>query len=368
MNQEQYEIPDIAVFGDSSKHILLRWLSGTVRSALPSTGSLWVTFGPHCAINRSNGQWFMTSAFSLPETVVYISGFEQDLDPTCFSNRTKFFVLEEFPFRRADTEHCVASLREKHPTASIIVVLMDLPRHHGSTDDVSSKDALLQAQESYENAHIPVCIAQNVKDFLSIFHAAECPDAIWRHTLLSDLQELQYRIDDVLLDYEFLLQDFHTGDKALLSQQSQSRVCSYTTVCRHKKPNVWNAFKDAFKRACFPASKKNGLFPVVALYHDILESSPLTAATASVNTDKFLFSLKNAFEQDLSCPETYPDVLLKSEDDFLSSLQPDGILSGIDIKFWAGAVSFIDEEIPALLQDSLKKVFEPIERILLCEE
>ena len=144
---KQRYLPDWVILGDKSRAVLLDWLLSGTKLIIDENSVIWIRSGIRLSITRQKTHWIIETPMLLPRTTLCfppVDGHEFALDT---SKRTRYAVLEEFPFRKQTSMDLIRRC-ESHGN-EVLVVLMNLPRRQGSTDLIAPGEDLNQAMEAY---------------------------------------------------------------------------------------------------------------------------------------------------------------------------------------------------------------------------
>lgn len=297
---EQRYLPDWVILGDNSRIVFLDWLLSGTELRIDENIVVWVRYGIRLSIARQESQWIIETPALLPRTTLCFPPtdcFEFALDT---SKRTRYAVLEEFPFRKQTSMDLIWRLESQGNEA--LVILMDLPRHQGSTDLIAPGQDLDQAVEAYRAECCNVSVMQSVVNLQSVLHWHRPMYDVWANKVREHLAELDDRISAIEIDYRWLTEDWQDDDGPL-QDQTMDRLFSYKTAKQGKGKSLWDRYAAASKRALFPSAGRGPLTPVVELYKDCL-NNPLVFWPVDADAKDFMDSLQSAFAKALEREES----------------------------------------------------------------
>lgn len=297
---KQRYLPDWVILGDNSRAVFLDWLLPGVKLRTDKGSVIWIRYGIRVSITQQEPHWVIETPELLPRMTLCFpptGGLGFDLDT---SQRTKYAILEEFPFRKQTSMDLIRMLESRGSEA--LIVLMDLPRHQGSTDLTAPGEDLDHAIRAYQAECCDVSILQNADHLWSILHWHRPMYDVWVSKVRNHLADMCERISEIPYDYPSLAEDWQ-DDGGLLHEQTMDRLFSYQTSKREKGKSLWDRYAAASKRALFPASGQGPLTPVTKLYKECLDN-PLVFWSVDADTGDFMNSLQVAFARALEKEES----------------------------------------------------------------
>lgn len=363
----QRSIPNIVVLGDESRYEFLRWIIGGGLPGHFQDTPIWVTYGTSLGIEQHDQELLIHTTKCLPGVTMYFSENEGWSNQITVSKDTRFILFEQFPFRRDDTRQRIQALLRQDSINSMTMILMDLPRRHGSTDDTPSETGLIHSFNSYKADHVSVEIANDPKDVSRILNKQELFSVVWDRNIASNLQSLKKRIDDVKYDYEYdTLVDFEMGKTAILSLDTQEKICSFTAVQKYQKDCIWKNFEQVLYKIFFPKRDNGGLHPVATLYSDVLASNNISEPFAKKDSEYLLAELKMSLKRKISESMTeLPPLLPQTKESYNNAIKcKSSAYYCVDIRFWNIVTKFVKEDIPSILVNRLNKRYQQLEETL----
>lgn len=270
-------IPDKILLGDGSRYEFLSWLlpdevnSRELRELREHP--VWLRYGAVFRRDWQEDEWIITTPALLPRTILYIPSdervcFQQDLPAT-----VRYIIFETHPYEKDENQKIFEMLAKKD--AEILMVLMDLPRKHASTDLSKPGEDLAKAEQSCQGRGQLFRTIKDSKEVISVLHWQESSLSYWRRYAEKLLKNMRSRIDSVEIDYNELLEEW-INDGEILSFRTVDALCSYRTVERSKHRSIWECFSERAIQLCFPEDKYGGLYPIVGLYESIIRDCHLS--------------------------------------------------------------------------------------------
>lgn len=301
---KQRYVPDWVVLGDNSRMIFLSWLLAGQKLQIEENSVLWIQYGDKLTITRQEEQWIIETPMLLPgQTLCFPLENELGFFPET-TRRTRYAVLEEFPFRKQDRIDLLQRLEAEGNET--LVILMDLPRHQGSTDLIAPGKDLEQAVEAYRAEHYDVATMQSADDLQIILHWHRPMQDAWRKKGRKYLAELRERISDIPYDYPYYTEDYWMDDYPILQEKTMDQLFSYKTAMTEKGKNLWDCYAAASKRALFPTAGGDPFLPVMKLYQECLDN-PLVFWSVAADLANFRDSLRSTFVKTLEKEEADGD-------------------------------------------------------------
>lgn len=294
-------IPDKILLGDDSRYEFLAWL-------LPDDidfrelrelkeHPVWLRYGTVFRRDWQGNEWIITTPALLPRTILYIPSdervcFQQDLPAT-----VRYIIFETHPYEKEENEKIFGVLAEKN--AEILMVLMNLPRRHASTDLSKPGEDLAKAESHYQKCGQVFRTIKDSSNVISVLHWQEPSLNYWRRYAEKLLKEMRSRIDSVETDYRELLEEWIT-DGEILSIRTIDAICSYRTVERSKHRSIWECFSERAIQLCFPTDKYGGLYPIVGLYEAVIQDCHLSFLPVEDDKAFLTVQLRQAAEKAFS--------------------------------------------------------------------
>lgn len=370
---KQRYLPDWVILGDNSRTVFLRWLLAGAELKTDENSVIWIRYGIRLSITQQESHWIIETPVLLPRMTLYFppkGGLDFSLDT---SKRTKYAVLEAFPFRKQTSMDLIRRLESSG--SEVLVVLMDLPRHQGSTDLIAPGGDVDEAMEAYRTECCDVSIMQNADNLQSILHWHRPMYDVWADKVRTYHADMYERISEIPLYYLYLIEDWETEDwmdnGGPLQVQTMDRLFSYQTAKREKGKNLWDCFAIASKRALFPASGQGPLTPVMELYKECLDN-PLVFWSVDTDVEDFMNTLQHEFVKELECEESkgryrertqLPDRL--DEDSYLRLFARNGD-NGIALNavFRRRIKDYLCDEVKGYLEERLKQRYHQLEGMI----
>lgn len=297
---KQRYLPDWVILGDNSRAVFLDWLLSGAKLRAGENSVIWIRYGIRLSITQQESHWIIETPVLLPRTTLCFppaAGFESALDT---SKRTRYAVLEEFPFGKQTSMDLIRRL-ESHGNEAL-VILMDLPRRQGSTDLIAPGEDLHQAMEAYRAEGRDVLIMQDVNNLQCVLHWHRRMYDVWLNKARNYLADLCERISEIPYDYPSLEEDW-LDDGGPLQEQTMDGLFSYQTSKKEKGNTLWDRYANASRRALFPASAQGPLTPVAKLYQECLDN-PLVFWAVDADVENFMDGLQSIFVKMLEKEES----------------------------------------------------------------
>jgi hypothetical protein len=363
-----HSVPDVVILGDASKYEFLAWLLGADHTANVKGKKLWIQYGKRYSFREEKDGCHIQTANMIPNIELY---FTDELDIPLEIVRdvgarpTKYFIFEEFPYEKRSTYDIIESIHASNTMSTVLVILMDLPRHQGSTDLTKPGEDIQAAREGYVRCGVSVTVAKKEEDVIGILNWHELISVSWGRQVSAALCDLRDRIDEFEADYDLLIDDFEDAETGILGLAWMDRICSFQSIERNKKGSIWENYTEELLRCLFPRNQKGGIYPVVDLYGDVL-TSPIVLW--DVGKDKQMLAewiqdkLKEFLQEHkagemicMACPVTREDYLR------ITQVERKSPQFGVETKFRNSVESFIRKELPCAVKERLKQRLEQIE-------
>lgn len=367
-NTTQRYLPDWVILGDNSRAVFLRWLLSGANLRTDENSVIWVRHGTRVSISQEETQWFIETPVLLPRMTLCFPPpdyAEFDLDTL---NSTRYAVLEEFPFRKQSSMDMIQTLESSGKET--LVVLMDLPRHQGSTDMTAPGEDLNQARDTYCGERCDVLVMQSIGNLRRILHWHRPMWDAWVKKAREHLFDLHERISEVPYDYLSLEEDW-TDDGGLLQEQTMDRLFSYQASKREKKETLWDCYAVASKRALFPSSGQGPLTSVTGLYKECLDN-PLVFWPVDADVEDFTDNLRRAFVDALEKEEAagryrerthFPKNL--DEESYLRLVAlSEGNGTALNAVFSQRIRDFLCDDVKTYLQERLRQRYQQLEGMI----
>lgn len=288
---KQRYLPDWMILGDNSRSIFLNWLLSGLNLRTDENSEIWVRYGVRLQITQQETQWVIETPMLLPRTTLCFPA-ERPFDSTLeTSRRTKYAVLEEFPFRKQANINLLQRLEGSGNET--LVILMDLSRHQGSTDLIPPGEDLKQAIEAYQAERHYVSVMQSVKNVHSVLHWHRPMYDVWANKIRNYLADIRDCISEIPYDYPFFKEDWEDVGGPL-QDETMDQLFSYQTSKREKGTTLWDRYAAASKKALFPASGQGPLTSVADHYKKCM-NNPLTFWPLDEDVKSFMDELQKAF-------------------------------------------------------------------------
>ena len=364
----QQAVADWVVIGDGSRYEFLRWILGEKDIDVLRKLTIWLQYGSQYSQRTDGETCWLKCRRILPGTSCYFPNF---LDEDCSLkfkvntvSKTRFLVFEEFPFQKEETVQWIDNIRrEKGVDASIVVVLVDLPRRYGSTDieHFDSQERIDIVRSHYEQAErlpVTVIVARSQSDVIPILSWRESLGRKWFRKAIKELLELKERVADFEFDYKETCFELELGN-AFLSLDTKQEVFSLSAIERYKKPTLWENYTEAILAKAFPSKRLSGLFPTVDLYCEVFDNSPLAVWDKTEDRETCILELKNALREKLMMNQglyQIPSTSLPSP--FVGGGEPEHEL-------WDLVKEFVEADIPMILKHRLSEKYKKLEVTLV---
>lgn len=288
------------VVGDRSRYILLKWLLGD--NNLPvyqelANHKLKLEYGPRVGFVQKEKEWLITTPALLPLSVIYFP-VEDDVIEDGITN---IIYIEEPPFYKASTNEKLLALRGHYPESHFCVVIMDLPRHLAYSDLLQSGEDIALALTKYKEQGYNVKVLVNSDDINNVLDWYEPSDKYWQNVFISDLERLAQRIDDLDIEFQFILEDLEF-DKGILSPEVKESFTDYSLVkkaCVEQKP-VWKNFVEAGGNHLFPVNRDMGIYVFLPIYKGAFEDNKLCFWNIEKDEEQLILELKRAYNKQFS--------------------------------------------------------------------
>lgn len=290
-SMKRQDIPDWIILGDNSRALFLQWLFPGAASGTEENGMIWVRHGIRYSCIRQKGQWMMETPMLLPQMTLCFPPAGSTIFDLEIPRQTRCAVLEEFPFRKQSNMDLIQTFEQRGH--EVLVILMDLPRHQGSTDLIAPGVDLSRAAESYRAKHCDVSVMKNAGNLQRVLHWHRPLYDIWVNKVRQYLSGMRERISEIPYDYPSLEEDWR-DDGGILQEQTLDRLFSYQTAKREKTENLWDCYAAASRKALFPSSGQGPLLQVAQLYRECLDNH-LVFWPVDADVEDFIETLRNAF-------------------------------------------------------------------------
>lgn len=307
-SQQRY-LPDWIILGDNSRAVFLEWLLSGEQLQTGEDSFIWVRYGIRLSISQQGSSWIIETPLLLPQMTLCFPPSENHQSCLERSKRTKYAVLEEFPFRKQTSIDLIQKFESQgHET---LVVLMDLPRHQGSTDLIAPGEDLAQAQIAYQSEKIAVSIMQNADSLQSTLHWHLPLYDVWTKKARNHLIAMCNRISEVPYDYAFQEEDWRDKNGPL-QVETMDDLFSYQKSRLMKETTLWDRYATASTRYFFPSSGFSPLAPVIKIYKDCLDN-PLVFWSLDEDVKDFMCNLKKMYRKSLEREEAKGQYRMKTQ-------------------------------------------------------
>ena len=290
---KQKYTPDWVFLGDGSRQTLLSWLIPGKELHPGKTDLIWVCYANRVSVSRSEQGWIIRTPMVLPQMVLCFPPLDMIWTDLDLPENTRYAVLEEFPFRKQSSIELVRQLEEMNH--EVLVVLMDLPRHQASTDLLAPGVDLARAVQAYQSDYMEVYKMEPSSRLWGMLHWRRPLYGVWYQKMREELEQFSQRIEELSIDYEFLIVDWMKKD-SLLDTESLDRIFSYQTAQRENEATLWDCYASAARRFLFPATGQGDLNTVEKLYMDCL-NNPLVFWSTDEDRINLRIELKKLFEK-----------------------------------------------------------------------
>lgn len=367
-DMKQRYLPDWVILGDHSRTVFLGWLLSGARLVADESSVIWIRYGARLSITQHGSHWTIETPILLPQTTLCFpptDGYESNVE---LSQQTKYAVLEEFPFRKQNSTELIHHLEsDGHET---LVVLMDLPRHQGSTDLIAPGKDLEQAVGAYQADGCDVSVLQSARNLHGVLHWHRPIYDVWTKRARKYLEELCERISEISCDYLFLEEDWKE-EGGPLQEETMDILFSYQTAKREKEKNLWDCFAAASKRALFPRSGQGPLMSVMELYRECLDN-PMVFWPVDADIKNFMNSLQSEFlkalEEDESKGHYRNKTMLSeqfNEDSYFRLISRNGRNgTALNAVFSQRIRNFLCDDVKCYLQKRLQMRYQQLEGMI----
>lgn len=366
---KQRYIPDWMILGDNSRKILLDWFLLGKTLSIGENSMIWIRPGTRLSIIQQETYWVIETPVLLPRmTLCFPSpeGFEIN---TAMSKKMKYAVIEEFPFRKQSSMDLIQRLYEDG--GDVLVVLMNLPRHQGSTDLIAPGEDLEQAVHAYRKENKDVFTMQGVNDLYSILHWHQPLHIAWTNKARRYLADFCERISEVPYDFLGIEEDWR-DEGGMLQEQILDALFSYQTTKREKSKNLWDRYASVSRNAIFPTTGYGPLDSVMRLYRECLHN-PLVLWSVAEDEKDFIASLQVSFGKALDEEEQkghYRNTTLLptrlDENSYLRLAARCGDSgTALNAIFSQKITEFLCSDVKNTLQKRLQKRYQQLEELIL---
>lgn len=361
-------LPDWVILGDNSRAVFLEWLLSGEKLRTDENSIIWLRYGIRLSVTQQGVHWMIETPVLLPRTVLCLPPADAPEFALDIAKRTKYAVLEEFPFRKQTSMDLIQ--RIKSCGKEVLVVLMDLPRHQGSTDLIAPGRDLEQAKEAYRADGCDVSMMQNVNHLQSILHWHQPMDQVWMNKVRRYLADMDERISEIPYDYLSLEEDWQDDDGPL-QEQTMDRLFSYQTSKREKGKNLWDRYAAVSRRALFPSSNQGPLTSVAKLYRECLDN-PLVFWSVDRDVEEFMDKLQRAFIAALEQEESEGNYRKKThlsgqldEDRYFGLAARSGSRgTALNAVFSRRIKAYLCNDVKGYLQERLKQRYQQLEGMI----
>jgi len=288
----QRYLPDWVILGDNSRKVFLDWLLCGTKLRTYGEDTIWARQGMQLSLVQQGRHCFIETPALLPRTTLCFPPSDGSAEPET-TKRTRYAVLEEFPFRKQASIDLVRNAGRAGN--EVLLVLMDLPRHQGSTDLVAPGEDLHQAMEEYRSESCAVSVVQSADSMRQILHWHKPICDVWADRARDHLTALRDRISEIPYDYLSVVEDWQDVGGAL-QEETMDKLFSFEKAKEITGGSLWGRFADIAKRSLFPTSGQGPLFSVTKLYRECL-NNPLVFWSVDDDVRGLLDDLQHAFTQ-----------------------------------------------------------------------
>lgn len=362
---EQQYLPDWVILGDNSRAVFLNWLLSGMKLRTGENSVLWIRYGTRLSVTQQDLHWTIETPVLLPRTMLCLPPSDETEFALDTTRQTKYAVLEEFPFRKQTSMDLIQ--RMKSCGKEILVVLMDLPRHQGSTDLIALGGDLEQAREAYREDGCNVSVMQSANQLQGILHWHQPMRQVWVNKVRNYLADMDERISEIPYDYPSLEEDWQ-DDGGPLQEQTMDGRFSYQTSKGEKGKNLWDRYAAASRQLLFPSSNQGPLSSVAKLYRECLDN-PLVFWSVDRDIEDFMDSLQSAFLTAIEKEEseghyrkkTQLSGQLNEDEYFHLAARSDSNDTALNAVFSRIIKDYLCNDVKGYLQERLKQRYQQLE-------
>lgn len=367
----QNHLPDWVILcdNDNSRAVLLDWFYMGMRIRTDENSLIWIRYGVKPNIIREDSQFVIETPAILPRTMLCIPQTDDPGISPDVSIRTRFAVLEEFPFRKESSIDLIRKLKDRE--RDVMVVLMDLPRHQAASDINLPGEDLRLALQDYQADGCHVMTLQNADGLRNLLHWRQSTYDKWTNKARNYLIKMQDRIEEIPFDYPYLEEDW-ADNGGILQIERMNRIFSYETAKREAGETLWDRYAVASRKALFPNSGQGPLNSVARLYKECLEN-PLVFWSVEEDIRDFMETLRGKYGTVLK--EQEKDGRYRSKTKLPTHLDEDGYLRvaarngdngmALNAIFRKIMNDFLCEDVKEQLQSRLRKRYQQLEGMIL---
>lgn len=365
----QRYLPDWVILGeDSPRRVFMDWL---LRGTTPPTDEdcvVWVRYGTRLSVTGQDSRCVVETPTLLPQMTLCFPPRGAPAASLETAKRTKYAVLEEFPFGKQSSMDLLKMLRDSGREA--LMVLLALPRRQGSTDIIPPGEDLEKAVEAYRTKRFDVSVLRDAGQLGRVLHWHRPMYDTWVERTQAYLAEMDERVSDVEYDYLFLEEDWQE-DGGPLQEQTMDRLFSYPASRRERGESLWDRYAAVSMRALFPSSGQGPLASVARLYKECLDN-PLVFWPVDVDAGDFLASLQSAFVKALEKEEAAGQYRGKTkireqldENTYFSLAALNGDSgTALNAVFSRRIRDYLRDDVKRLLQERLRRRYEQLEEMI----
>ncbi len=365
----QRYLPDWVILGeDSPRRVFMDWLlRGTALNAGEDC-AVWVRYGTRLSVTGQDSHCVVETPALLPRMTLCFPPRGVLAASLETAKRTKYAVLEEFPFGKQSSMDLLKMLEDSGGEA--LMVLLALPRRQGSTDILPPGEDLEKAVEAYRAERFDVSVLRDAGQLGRVLHWHRPMYDTWVGQTQAYLAELDERISGVEYDYLFLEEDWQE-DGGPLREQTMDRLFSYPISRRERGGSLWDRYAAVSVRALFPSSGQGPLASVARLYKECLDN-PLAFWPVDADAGDFLASLRRAFVKALEKEEKAGQYRGKTriwkqldEETYFSLAALNGDSgTALNAVFSRRIRDYLCDDVKRLLQERLRRRYELLEEMI----
>lgn len=359
--------------GDVSRFTFAQWITGRSSELWRQIEEpVWLEYGQESLSSdgqkssesfRSRRMPAGISACLFPETIA--ENVWQKQEEACCA------VFETFPWQKDSTMKLLDDWQKLPlPRPILVLVLMDLPRQHGSTDLDDPLEALESARRGYEADGYDVRLIRTAADVMEVFSVRKSLLLAHRDFLKAELENLQEKILQFRYDYsiEFLDECESDETNGCLSLRARDVILSYKAARGSGETNPWHACNKAALKELFPTGQRK-----IGTFHDLLQrfedilcgdrkslSLPVMSGWDMAETRKQLkAALEKKFASYMSPPKKYAGKIswtaIRDNRGYRKLFLPKGPFEGMGKEYMERLKTFVEEEAKAVVIDSLER-------------
>lgn len=350
-------MPTEIFVGDIAKYEFVSWILPEVSAINYKTKPLWIYYSDFLKLEEKEDRWIIGTPMIIPDSEIYVPIQKDSYKDIPQNSETKFYLFEEFPFKKENNVILYEMLKLQLPDTSILMVLMDLPRKHGSTDCTAVGEDINDAVSHYKRLNQSISLVRSSTDILSVLYWNETWSAQWRKKGIMLLEKIQQRISEFEYDYAYCVEDLRDED---LTEKKMALIFSYQSVKNESKPSLWECYTSRIIKVLFPS----GISRFTKLYREIWDS-PLGCCDIDDDVKQLEELLKKTLLNFLAGSHRGERKFKpKSEEEYLQAMTKNGKSPFVIVHFQKVLAQFIDKSMLIIIQDYMKKKYKQIREIL----